>query len=1142
VQPPPADPLVGRTVAHYEVVARLGGGGMGVVYTARDTRLGRRVALKFLPPQWSHDESAKERFVREAQAASATDHPNICTIHDIGTTDDGQLFIVMAHYDGDTLKKRLEGGALGVDEAIDIAAQIAEGLAKAHAEGVVHRDVKPGNLMLTETGVKILDFGLAKMADSRLTLTLEGSTVGTIAYMSPEQLRGDEADARSDVWGLGAVLYEMLAGRVPFKGGYPEAIAHAIRHEPPAPLRTSRPEVSEALEQLVFRALHKDPAVRFQTARDMARALRRLQGRTLPLDLRTEPLPPVDALPRVGRRLRWTRGAVAAMAAIVGVLVATLLWVFLPAERLPVAVAPVMNQTGYAELDPYRLALTQELTAQLTASRVVRVLPYDRLLQIVRPFRHAGNDISSREALQAIAMHSGAQLIVVPTLLYENGAWRARVDLRDPQTATTRVSAETGVVVSSLAKNTTYGLMPPLAGDIDAGFVREGSMRIRLAGFLRNLSGRRLPARSPRMGSIDAAAALEQGLDAYAQEEYAEALRAFTVASAQDPRNPLPFAWRSRAARLMRLDDDAAEAAEQAVRLMGDQTLSHDRLFIETVAAEARRDAATAETRLRALISRFSDDVTWVIELAAFQDRQASTREGWSAAVATYHQSLALDGRLMRPHLELCRLYNRLQEPARAKDHGLRALTASRELGARGAEALALFCLTDALRVGSEEDRREARTHAEEALKILQELQFAYNLPSAHYYVGLAAAEQGRLVEAAGIWQRAADLAREARNRPLELLLLRNLGVAHERLGNGALAADFYRQSATLYERLGDELRAAQLQANSGALRIAYGEQPDEALREVQSALVVLRRLGDANYQVVCLLAIGAYYRHLGRDDEAELEINRALALARERNVDQRVSGATADLARVRYERGDYAGARALLLQAAQDGSGRSASRLALQLGAVHTKLGDFAAARANFSEALADIEQRQDVGLRPVLYAAMGELAYESGRLGDARKYFREAASFRTDSFVDGPLVAAQAYVGLLDALAAQPGVGRKLVEASVQLATRMQRIRLVALCRVFLARIHLLERRPEEAFAVLADLAGETERRLGRELEAHVHYWRSRTLAARGDTASADAEIQIARKLVADVVASLPETYRVPFAARPDIRAIVQ
>src|SRR5262249_40883225 len=196
---------------------------MGVVYSARDTKLGRLVALKFLPPQWSHDEAAKQRVSREAQAASATNHRNICVIHDIDQTEDGQLFIVMAYYEGQTLKQKLESGPQPVAEALDIAAEVAEGLAKAHGQGVVHRDIKPANLMVTEDGVKILDFGLAKFADA-LQLTLPGSTVGTIAYMSPEQARGEEADPRSDIWALGIVMFEMLTGETPFKGAYPEAI------------------------------------------------------------------------------------------------------------------------------------------------------------------------------------------------------------------------------------------------------------------------------------------------------------------------------------------------------------------------------------------------------------------------------------------------------------------------------------------------------------------------------------------------------------------------------------------------------------------------------------------------------------------------------------------------------------------------------------------------------------------------------------------------------------------------------------------------------------------------------------------------------------------------------------------------------
>jgi serine/threonine protein kinase len=209
--------MIGQTISHYKILEKLGGGGMGVVYKAEDTKLKRLVALKFLPTELTHDEEAKVRFVHEAQAASALDHPNICNIHEIDETDDGRIFICMAYYEGETLKEKIERGPLPIDQTLDLTLQIAQGLAKAHEHGITHRDIKPANVMITKDGIaKIVDFGLAKLAgQSRLTQT--GSTLGTMAYMSPEQARAEVVDHRTDIWALGVVLYEMLTGQLPFK-------------------------------------------------------------------------------------------------------------------------------------------------------------------------------------------------------------------------------------------------------------------------------------------------------------------------------------------------------------------------------------------------------------------------------------------------------------------------------------------------------------------------------------------------------------------------------------------------------------------------------------------------------------------------------------------------------------------------------------------------------------------------------------------------------------------------------------------------------------------------------------------------------------------------------------------------------------
>ncbi|MBI4474262.1 MAG: serine/threonine protein kinase [Acidobacteria bacterium] len=246
---------------------------MGVVYRAEDTLLGRSVAIKLLSPHLTRDDEAKLRFLHEARAASALDHPNICTIHEINETPDGQLFLVMACYEGETLARHLAGGRLSVQDAVDLAAQAAQGLARAHAAGVIHRDVKPANLFVTTEGlVKILDFGIAKLMDqTRVTKT--GETVGTISYMSPEHLTGEEITASSDVWSLGVVLYEMLAGHHPFGGAHEVAVIDSIRRGEPTPLPSIRDDVPHELERIVVRTLQKKPQDRYQKADELAQDL-----------------------------------------------------------------------------------------------------------------------------------------------------------------------------------------------------------------------------------------------------------------------------------------------------------------------------------------------------------------------------------------------------------------------------------------------------------------------------------------------------------------------------------------------------------------------------------------------------------------------------------------------------------------------------------------------------------------------------------------------------------------------------------------------------------------------------------------------------------------------------------------------------
>ena len=287
--------MIGKTVSHYKILAALGKGGMGVVYRAEDVRLGRTVALKFVPETLANDRSALERFQREARAVSALNHPNICTLHDIDESD-GRPFLVMECLEGHTLKDRI-AKSLGLDEVVDMAIQVVEALDTAHSRGIVHRDIKPANIFVTTRGqVKMLDFGLAKMvgggggdaaqASQMATaaldelLTSPGSTIGTVAYMSPEQARGEDLDARTDLFSFGVVLYEMVTGVQPFQAGSVALTFVAILQNAPVAASRARPEVSAELERIINKALEKSRDLRYQNASDLRADLKRLRRDT----------------------------------------------------------------------------------------------------------------------------------------------------------------------------------------------------------------------------------------------------------------------------------------------------------------------------------------------------------------------------------------------------------------------------------------------------------------------------------------------------------------------------------------------------------------------------------------------------------------------------------------------------------------------------------------------------------------------------------------------------------------------------------------------------------------------------------------------------------------------------------------------
>jgi serine/threonine protein kinase/tetratricopeptide (TPR) repeat protein len=377
--------MIGKTVSHYEILEKLGSGGMGVVYKARDIKLDRYVALKFLPPHLNSSDEEKHRFIHEAKAASALDHNNICTIHEIDETNDGQLFIVMGYYDGTTLKEMIKQGPLDIVEAINITTQIAQGLAIAHEAGITHRDIKPANIIITNRNeVKIVDFGLAKLG-GWTQLTKTDTTIGTVAYMSPEQARGEEVDHRSDIWSLAVILFEMLAGESPFKADYEQAVIYSILNDDPQPITGLRSGISLELEQILNKALQKDPDLRHQSCLDLLADLKRFTKDTSSKTIKVPQKTDVHKAERKRTRNRWITACITLLVLISGFILLPPIFQedTLISSPEPLIVMPFENQSGDSSLDYLKVAIPNLLITNLEQSKYITVLTWERMQDLL---------------------------------------------------------------------------------------------------------------------------------------------------------------------------------------------------------------------------------------------------------------------------------------------------------------------------------------------------------------------------------------------------------------------------------------------------------------------------------------------------------------------------------------------------------------------------------------------------------------------------------------------------------------------------------------------------------------------------------------------------------------------------------------
>ena len=912
-----SESIIGQTVSHYRIVEKLGGGGMGVVYRARDTRLGRFVALKFLPQQFAHDANAIERFRREARAASSLNHPNICTIYDIDESR-GQAFIAMEYLDGRTLKHMIDSGPLETATLVRIAAQIGNALEAAHSQGIIHRDVKPANIFVTRRGdAKILDFGLAKLAPTRtqdfgvggesLTgpesdeqLTSPGTAIGTVAYMSPEQARGEDLDARTDLFSFGAVLYEMGSGERAFAGRAAATVFDAILNRDPTPLTDLNPAVPAEFTGIISKALAKDRESRYQSAAEMLADLQAVaeEHHLAPKGVRR-------AIARwtpttfLRRRRRWIGLTVVAV-----VLAAALIGFYTWNRRLPivapmatkpsrrsVAVLGLRNLSGRPEDAWLSTAIAEMLNTELAAGDNLRLIPGEDVVRAKLDLHLPEADSLSKDTLARMRKHTGTDLVVLGsfTVLSAKSNGNIRVDLR----AQNASQGETLAEVSAAGKEEELFEV-----------VSEAGAR------LRQKLG--VDAVSPA-DAVGVRASLPDGPEA--ARLYAEGLAKLRVfdalaardllveAVAADPKYPFSHLALADAWTALGYDAKAKAEATQAFQLSGN--LRHEeQLAVEGRYRMATLDFAKAIEVYRTLFTLFPDNLDYGLRLAKAQERAGKPEDSLSTLQTLQNLPPPLGS---DPRIDL-----QIAAAQSSLDHA-KALAASEQAIQKGQAAGARLLVARAhgnrcvnlINVGRIDEGVAA---CQESMRLYASGGDRNGVGKALNDTGYAQMQQGNIAEAKRLWQQAAQTFKEIGNDEGVAATQANIASAIVLQGDLAEAKKLLREAIPRYRKVEDIEGEADTLGNLGAL---LTEQADlrEAEDTIQKGIALTQLAGNRQAEGYAFAELGDPLLREGNLAAARKAFEQSLAIRNALGEKQTAAESQTFLAEVAIEEGHPADA-----------------------------------------------------------------------------------------------------------------------------------------------------------------------------------------------------------------------------------------